>query len=235
MADVMSSIFGNAVQDTTSIINAITPYIDMWVTGVSAKRSQKRQMNFQREMSNTAHQREVADLKKAGFNPLLSVEGGSGASTPQGAPMHWESNLAQASSMAMQRLFQTKQMQAMDAQIGKTEAEKEKVLGETRLQDRQAEEIISRVLYNSASAHRESTQARVNQTQIGSILQQIEESVKRAGVSAKQMEEIDEELKKLRRENAPYDIPIMGTGLQFLDKILDYGGTYFRNIPGKQR
>jgi hypothetical protein len=53
------------------------------------------QMEFQREMSGSAYQRAVADMKAAGINPMLAAKQG-GASTPMGAMPQMQDTLTPA-------------------------------------------------------------------------------------------------------------------------------------------
>lgn len=106
-------MFG-AFAAAAALIGAAITAVGQHNTNQKNKGEAQKNRDFQMNASNTAHQREVADLRAAGLNPILSA-GGSGASTPSGGQATMENQfeaLGSAVADAPSKYMQTKNAQA---------------------------------------------------------------------------------------------------------------------------
>lgn len=105
---------------------AVAGLIGTHLTNRANQASTAEQMAFQAEMANTAHQRQVNDLRRAGLNPILSATGGGGAISPQGAHYQaadYSAGMSGSVSSAVAAMRNEAEVKVLKQQERKTSAE----------------------------------------------------------------------------------------------------------------
>lgn len=143
------------------------------------------QMNFQERMANSAHQREVADLRAAGLNPVLSGTGGAGAPSGPGAMARMESELGAGVSSGHAGARLEQELKNMRELNERTKEETLNISKDTELKSsdialrRQQgliamEELKALEQESSARASQAKTDTKINESDFGQFLRWIE-------------------------------------------------------------
>lgn len=128
---------------------------------------------FQERMSNSAHQRQVRDLRGAGINPILSSKLG-GASAPPGAQA--QATSPDVASSAMQAMLNQAQIRDINSasklKDAQTEAIQQKLPGETQVLSEQVKDLVQSQNLKKSQQSQIIKQVQLYEAQIKNLNQQ---------------------------------------------------------------
>lgn len=196
---------------------------------------------FQEKMSNTAHAREVRDLRRAGLNPILSAKYG-GSSTPSGATAttsapsgstasrqaaHSQDEIGPAISTALQTRRLHQEIKNLEAQEALTRTQQTKVQAEIPNVTTDTEHKKLKLTTEERLASKLGAETNESIERLKNLASQKNLTDAQKAKAEKEAEVLVEELKYLRQQRR-IDESEYGEMLRWLERILPFLRRPFR-------
>lgn len=159
----------------TALASGVTSALGQYMTNRQNAYEAQKNRNFQRAMSDTAHQRETKDLEAAGLNRILSLSG-SGASSPGGATARMENAVGAGVSSALQYRQLKKDIDLADQKmdLDKASEENQKQGAEVNKASVKKLDVETDILKEEGKARKEEAKFRADKAKLDNKVYKVE-------------------------------------------------------------
>lgn len=202
---VAAPVLKIATGDFLGAADSIGAQLATSAANATSAKSVKEQMAFQQYNSDTAYQRAMEDMRKAGLNPILAYQQG-GASTPGGSS--FAANDGAALNQAANSAISTRQQKELN----------DTIMDINKMELNNKKEVLNNLVADRAKTVADTNRSNIDAALSNTIIAKTQQETKNLSASAKQIN-LNNELLGYQLPTARYDNLPNSIKMNIIDRL----------------